>query len=68
MPALLQALADISQPRVAAHAGAALVNFTEECPKHILTTYLSQTMDVIKHVLESTYKLVRKLLTLSPCS
>jgi hypothetical protein len=58
VPGLLAALGNVSQPRVAAHAGAALVNFSEECPKHILTTYLDQIMTVIKQVLEATYKAV----------
>lgn len=33
VPALLGRLIDLSTPRVAAHAGAAIVNFCEDCPK-----------------------------------
>ena len=37
MPGLLTLLLnDTANPRVQAHAAAALVNFTEECPREIL--------------------------------
>uniref|UniRef100_A0A8C2ER82 Importin 5 n=2 Tax=Cyprinus carpio TaxID=7962 RepID=A0A8C2ER82_CYPCA len=38
--ALLQTMEDQSNPRVQAHAAAALINFTEDCPKTLLTPYL----------------------------
>ena len=60
LPALLHTLADLTQPRVATHAGAALVNFSEECPKHILEPYLQTTMDTIVHVLQETYQKVQQ--------
>lgn len=31
---------DQSNPRVQAHAAAALINFTEDCPKSLLIPYL----------------------------
>lgn len=31
---------DQSNPRVQAHAAAALINFTEDCPKPLLVPYL----------------------------
>lgn len=40
IPGLLSLLDDVQNPRVQAHAGAALVNFSEDCPKNILTRYL----------------------------
>ena len=40
LPSLLQVLDDNANPRVQAHAGAALVNFCEECPKQVLAPYL----------------------------
>ncbi|XP_037552498.1 importin-5 isoform X2 [Nematolebias whitei] len=38
--ALLQTMEDQSNPRVQAHAAAALINFTEDCPKPLLVPYL----------------------------
>lgn len=38
--ALLQTMKDQSNPRVQAHAAAALINFTEDCPKSLLIPYL----------------------------
>uniref|UniRef100_A0A672IDA8 Karyopherin (importin) beta 3 n=1 Tax=Salarias fasciatus TaxID=181472 RepID=A0A672IDA8_SALFA len=38
--ALLQTMEDQSNPRVQAHAAAALINFTEDCPKSLLVPYL----------------------------
>lgn len=40
LPGLCSLLADNSHSRVQAHAGAALVNFFEECPKKIMVHYL----------------------------
>ncbi|XP_070711530.1 importin-5 [Pempheris klunzingeri] len=37
---LLQTMEDQSNPRVQAHAAAALINFTEDCPKSLLIPYL----------------------------
>jgi hypothetical protein len=41
---------------VAAHAGAALVNFSEECPKNIISNYLPDMMRSLEQVLEATFK------------
>lgn len=38
--ALLQTMEDQTNPRVQAHAAAALINFTEDCPKTLLIPYL----------------------------
>jgi hypothetical protein len=40
VPALLSTISDLSTPRVAAHAAAAMVNFCEDCPKSIISIYL----------------------------
>lgn len=49
-------LVDLTCPRVSAHAGAALVNFSEDCPKAIITLYLPQMMEKLEFVLENTFK------------
>ncbi|VDK70359.1 unnamed protein product [Anisakis simplex] len=49
-------LVDLSCARVAAHAGAALVNFSEDCPKAIIALYLPQIMEKLEFVLEHTFK------------
>ncbi|XP_011405014.2 PREDICTED: importin-5 [Amphimedon queenslandica] len=41
IPSLLPILDDFKNPRVLTHAGAALVNFCELCPKSVLSNYLS---------------------------
>ncbi|GMR32385.1 hypothetical protein PMAYCL1PPCAC_02580 [Pristionchus mayeri] len=56
VPALVSTLQDTSIPRVAAHAGAALVNFSEDCPKHIISAYLDPLMQALEGVLEATYQ------------
>jgi hypothetical protein len=38
---------DQGNQRVQAHAAAALINFTEDCPKSLLTPYLD---DLVKHL------------------
>ncbi|GMT04468.1 hypothetical protein PENTCL1PPCAC_26642 [Pristionchus entomophagus] len=60
VPALVATLRDTKIPRVSAHAGAALVNFSEDCPKHIISAYLDALMQALEEVLEATYQ---KLLT-----
>lgn len=57
VPALLQALQENEQvPRVQAHSAAALVNFSEECPKAVLAPYLQPLMERLEWVLESKFK------------
>lgn len=38
---------DQSNPRVQAHAAAALINFTEDCPKSLLVPYLD---NLVQHL------------------
>ena len=56
--ALLVAMDDYANPRVQSHAGAALVNFSEECPKHILTLYLDAIIEKLEQVLSATFQQV----------
>lgn len=56
MPGLLLLLEDEQNPRVQAHAGAALVNFSEDCPKNILTRYLDAIMAKLENILNSKFK------------
>ncbi|VVC88649.1 unnamed protein product [Leptidea sinapis] len=48
---LLMVLDDNDNPRVQAHAAAALVNFSEDCPKPILSQYLGPLMQKLEHLL-----------------
>lgn len=59
VPALLQVLNDFSTPRVQTHAGAALVNFSEQCPKAILVKYLPEMVQGMQKVLSCRLEEVR---------
>ncbi|XP_041482292.1 importin-5-like [Lytechinus variegatus] len=48
---LLRALDDYGHPRVQAHAGAALVNFSEDCPKSILQPYLQPILEKLEAII-----------------
>ncbi|XP_028039951.1 importin-5 [Bombyx mandarina] len=56
VPGLLMVLDDNANPRVQAHAAAALVNFSEDCPKPILTLYLDPLMKKLEAVLTTKFK------------
>ncbi|XP_070496261.1 importin-5 [Chironomus tepperi] len=61
IPGLLNLLDDHANPRVQAHAGAALVNFSEDCPKTILTRYLDGIMNKLGAILNTKFnELVEK--------
>lgn len=61
IPGLLSLLDDAANPRVQAHAGAALVNFSEDCPKNILTRYLDAIMNKLESILKAKFnELVEK--------
>lgn len=53
MSGLLQLLRDHGSPRVQAHAGAALVNFFEDCPKNILSPHMNNVCDTLESVLST---------------
>ncbi|CAH3175486.1 unnamed protein product [Porites lobata] len=53
VPGLLLVLDDTANPRVQAHAAAALVNFCDDCPKNILSSYLDNIVTKLEVVLSS---------------
>ncbi|KAF6021838.1 hypothetical protein EB796_019853 [Bugula neritina] len=55
LPSLLSVLDDTANPRVQAHAGAALVNFCEDCPKQILSPYLDSIIQKLAEVLNNKF-------------
>jgi len=42
--------------------GAALVNFSEDCPKNILTQYLDAIMSKLESILSAKFKEVKMLI------
>jgi len=56
VPGLLHVMDDYDNPRVQAHAGAALVNFSEDCPKNIITPYLDTIIGKLEQVLTAKFK------------
>ena len=46
-------LDDTANPRVQAHAAAALVNFSDDCPKNILSMYLDNILAKLETVLST---------------
>ncbi|XP_048004926.1 importin-5 [Leguminivora glycinivorella] len=56
VPGLFPVLDDNGNPRVQAHAAAALVNFSEDCPKPILTLYLDPLMNKLEAILTAKFK------------
>ena len=58
IPGLLMLMQDSANPRVQAHSGATLVNFSEDCPKNIL---LPNFMNRLEEVLTAKFhELVQK--------
>ncbi|KAI9554129.1 hypothetical protein GHT06_019401 [Daphnia sinensis] len=55
IPGLLMVMDDNENPRVQAHAGAALVNFSEDCPKSILAQYLDSIMAKLEAILSAKF-------------
>ena len=55
IPGLLMVMDDNDNPRVQAHAGAALVNFSEDCPKSILALYLDSIMAKLEAILSAKF-------------
>jgi len=76
LPGLIFLLDDNSCPRVQAHAGAALVNFCEECPRDILKNYADALLGKLeecfnlklKELAESGKKLVLEQLVTTVAS
>ena len=55
---------DTQNPRVQAHGAAALVNFSEECPKHVLVGYLDDIIGKLEVVLTDKIKEVGRKINL----
>ncbi|RDD39148.1 Importin-5 [Trichoplax sp. H2] len=53
LPQLLDLMDDIANPRVQAHACAALYHFCDDCPSHILKIYLEPIAIKLKALLQS---------------
>ncbi|CAL8124033.1 unnamed protein product [Orchesella dallaii] len=76
LPGLISLLEDSSCPRVQAHAGAALVNFCEECPRDILKNYAEALLgnlqtcfnQKLKELVEQSKKLVLEQLVTTVAS
>ena len=49
--ALLQTMEDQGNQRVQAHAVAALINFTEDCPKSLLSLYLDNLVKYLHSIM-----------------
>ena len=57
VPGLLMVMENnYDHPRVQAHAGAALINFSESCPKNLLTGYLEAIMNTLEQILNAKFK------------
>ena len=59
LPALLGAMEDPSH-RVQAHAAAAMVNFSEQCPPEHMAPYLDQLMNTLMQMLQGRSKMVQE--------
>lgn len=60
VPALTQVMKDFNEPRVQAHAAAAIVNFSENCDEEILTGYLDALITQLLGLLQNGQKLVKE--------
>lgn len=59
VPALTEVMKDFNEPRVQAHAAAAIVNFSENCDEEILTGYLDNLIMQLLGLLQNGQKLVK---------
>lgn len=60
VPALTEVMKDFNEPRVQAHAAAAIVNFSENCDEEILTGYLDNLITQLLGLLQNGQKLVKE--------
>ena len=60
IPGLLMLMGDTENPRVQAHAGAAMVNFSEQCTQEILGPYLDALLTAVGALLASGYIIVQE--------
>lgn len=59
LPALTQVMKDFNEPRVQAHAAAAIVNFSENCDEDLLTGYMDDLITQLLSLLQHGQKLVK---------
>lgn len=59
VPALTDVMKEFNEPRVQAHAAAAIVNFSENCDEEILTGYLDALITQLLGLLQNGQKLVK---------
>ncbi|KAJ7541709.1 hypothetical protein O6H91_10G072300 [Diphasiastrum complanatum] len=60
LPALARAMDDFQNPRVQAHAAAAILNFSESCTPEILTPYLDGIISKLLVLLQNGRKMVQE--------
>ncbi|BDA40930.1 Importin-5 [Coccomyxa sp. Obi] len=60
LPGLMSVMDDFSQPRVQAHAAAAVVNFSENCEQDLLPPYLDVLIPKLLGLLQQGQKLVQE--------
>ena len=60
LPLLLNAMDDSKNPRCQAHAAAATVNFSEDCPPECMAPYLDMLMNKLMTLLQSGNKSVQE--------
>lgn len=60
LPALMGAMKDSANPRVQAHASAAVVNFTDNCDKDIIAQYLDTLISSLIGQLQHNHRAVRE--------
>lgn len=56
----MSVLDDLTNPRVAANAAAALVNFSEDAPKSTVLAYLHEFMTKFQQVLKDSMQMVSR--------
>jgi hypothetical protein len=60
LPALVAAMDDFQNPRVQAHAAAAILNFSESCTPEILTPYLDGVITKLLVLLQNGKRMVQE--------
>lgn len=66
LPTLVAAMGTDAEPRVQAHASAAMVNFSENCDQAILAPYLDSLIGVLATLLSNGKKMVQASAALQP--
>lgn len=56
MPALVLMMENATLPRIQNHSAAALVNFCDDTPRHVLEPYLDTLLQKLLHLLQTVQK------------